>query len=271
MNKTASRGWLLLVCSSLAVFSTSAARAQGKGKPPAPAAPAAPTSAPDADADPKKAEARSHFETGLKLFNDQSYDAALAEFKQSLASFPTRSALQNAAVTLKKLKRFDESADAFDRLLVDYPNLTPEERTFVETEKKELVAYVATLDIRVVEPDATVLVDGTERGKTPLGKPVRVSAGSRFVRVIKEGYVPFEQRVDVAGRTNVVVNAKLGALLRGGRLRVTEDAGTAVDVLVDGVVVGKSPGKAPSPSANTWSRCAARAIWARPPPPSRSS
>ena len=69
-----------------------------------------------------------------------------------------------------------------------------------------------------------------ERGKTPLAKPVRVSAGSRFVRVIKEGYVPFEQRIDIAGRTNVVVNAKLGALLRGGRLRVTgehEDAGQA--------------------------------------------
>lgn len=230
----------LAMCTTLAA----PARSQGKGKKPtAPVADGpAPAAAPaEPDTNPKKAEARAHFETGLKLFNDQALDAALAEFKQSLTLFPTRAALQNTGVTLKKLKRFDEAADAFDKLLTDYPTLSPEDRRFVESEKKELVGLVGTLDIRVVETEATVLVDGVERGKTPMSKPIRVSAGSRFVRVIKEGYVPFEQRVDIAGKTSVVVNAKLGALLRGGRLRITEDAGTAVDVLVDNVVVGKTP------------------------------
>lgn len=228
---------ILLACT----FSTTAS-AQGKGKPP-PAPPAATEPAPAAggDVDSKKAEATAHFERALRLFNDGTYDAALVEFRQTLALFPNRNALQNTAVTLKKLKRFDEAADAFDKLLVDYPNLPPEDRKFVEAEKKELVNLIAYLDIRVVEPDATVLVDGLERGKTPLAKPVRVSAGSRFVRVIKEGYVPFEQKVDIPGKATMVVNAKLGALLRGGRLRVTEDGGTAVDVLVDNVVVSKTP------------------------------
>lgn len=216
------------------------ALAQGKAKLPAPAAPAAPAPA-DPAADPAKEEAQTHFTRALSLFNDGAFDAALVEFRQTLALYPNRAALQNTAVTLKRLKRYDEAADAFDKLLVEYPNIAPEDRKFVENEKKELVNLIGTLDIRVIEVDATVMVDGTERGKTPLSKPIRVSAGSRFVRVIKEGYVPFEQRVDIAGKTSVVVNARLGALLRGGRLRIVEDAGTAVDVLVDNVVVGKTP------------------------------
>lgn len=221
---------------------SSTAQAQGKGKTPPAAAPAAPTAAdPAAPDDPKKAEAKAHFDRALRLFNDGAFDAALVEFRQTLALFPNRNALQNTAVTLKKLKRYDEAADAFDKLLADYPNLPAEDRKFVETEKKELINLIAYLDIRVVETEATVLVDGTERGKTPLTKPVRVSAGSRFVRVIKEGYVPFEKSVDVAGKSTTVIDAKLGALLRGGRLRVTEDGGTSVDVLVDNVVVGQSP------------------------------
>ena len=226
-------GWVM--GASIALASTGLAQAQPKDAPKD-----APKEAPVDDA--KKAEAKAHFETGLKQYNAQAYDSALAEFKQSLALFPTRAALKNAGLTLRMLKRFDEAADTFDKLLTDYPDLSPEDRTVVENEKKELVALVGTLDVRVVEPDATVLVDGVERGKTPLAKPIRVSAGSRFVRVIKEGYVPFESRVDVAGRTNVVVNAKLGALTQGGRLRVTaEDTGTPVEVLVDNVVVGKAP------------------------------
>ncbi len=238
-HPTVWRGRLLSGLAGLLLVSAYAPSALAQVGPRDKAKPADPAAA--AAVDPKKEEAQVHFTRGLALFNDGAYDAALTEFQRTLALFPNRAALQNTAVTLKKLKRYDEAAEAFDKELTEYPNLSPEDRRFVENEKKELYNLVGTLEIRVVEADATVLVDGVERGKTPLAKPVRVSAGSRFVRVIKEGYVPFEQRIDIAGRTNVVVNAKLGALLRGGRLRVTEDGGSAVEVLVDNVVVGTAP------------------------------
>jgi hypothetical protein len=45
----------------------------------------------------------------------------------------------------------------------------------------------------------------------------------------------------VAGRQSVIVDAKLGALTQGGRLRIAEQTGRVLDVVVDGAVVGKAP------------------------------
>jgi hypothetical protein len=61
------------------------------------------------------------------------------------------------------------------------------------------------------------------------------------LRVYKDGFAPVEKRVAVAGKETVAVEAKLEPLSQSGRLSVTEDGGKAADVLVDNVVVGKTP------------------------------
>src|SRR5262249_42527609 len=97
------------------------------------------------------------------------------------------------------------------------------------------------VEIREADPGASVLVDGRPRGTTPLAAPLRVSAGTRVVRVVKEGYLPIEERVDVAAKQTAIVRAKLLALVASGRLRVTEASQRSLDVLVDGAIVGKTP------------------------------
>src|SRR5262249_57695196 len=67
------------------------------------------------------------------------------------------------------------------------------------------------------------------------------SAGTHLVRIFKEGFEPFETRVDVAGGQTAKVTAKLRVLKDSGRLKVTERGGRAIDVVVDNVVVGKTP------------------------------
>jgi hypothetical protein len=94
--------------------------------------------------------------------------------------------------------------------------------------------------VRSGEQGAQVLIDERARGATPLA-PVRVSAGSHLVRVYKQGFVPFEMRVEVAGEQKKVVESRLVPLTQSGELNVVEANGKPADVLVDGVVVGKAP------------------------------
>jgi hypothetical protein len=209
---------------------------------PAPATPTPPQSpAPAPPPTDKKEEARNHFELGLSHFDREEWSAALAEFLQSRALYPTRNATKNAALCLRKEGRFDEALDMWEALLRDFASsLTPTDRALAEKEVAELRASIGAVDVRDAEPGATIVVDGRERGAFPT-PPIRVAAGSHVVRVSKEGFLPYEGRVEVAGRQTAVVAAKLGALTQSGRLRVVEQTGRKLDVVVDGAVVGQTP------------------------------
>lgn len=158
-----------------------------------------------------KESARLHFERGNRLIADEAYDAALAEFQRSRALFPTRGNTQNTAVALAKLGRYVEALEMYRTLVRDF-QLEPAERESVEREVEFLSGLVGTITVRA-EPGATVIVDGTERGTTPLG-PLPVSAGSRSVRVVKPGRIPFERRIDVVGGQSVEIEAPLAELVQ---------------------------------------------------------
>jgi hypothetical protein len=217
------------------LLAASVARAQqGPGAP----AKAPPGAVPD---DAKKEQAKQRFDKAITLFEQSAWDAALAEFLKSRELFPTRAATKNAAVCLRKLNRFDESLELFEAALREFPNMPADDRTFIETQVKELTGLVGTIEVRGAEPGATVAVDGRPRGTIPLSAPLRVAAGTRMVRVFKDQYSPFEVRVDVAGGAVTVIEAKLSTLTESGRVRVTESTGKVLDVVVDGVVVAKTP------------------------------
>ena len=203
-----------------------------------------PTEAPAEAAKPAdlKAEAREHFFRAVELFDNGSWAAALAEFLQSRALYPTRQATKNAAVCLKKLSRFDESLDMFEALLREFADDLPAaDRAEAGREVTALRGLVGTIDVAQGELGAAIIVDGRSRGDFPLVAPLRVAAGTHTVRVFKEGFEPFETRVDVAGGQIVQVGAKLRALSASGRLRVTERSGKKMDVVVDDAVVGQTP------------------------------
>jgi len=176
----------------------------------------------------------------MTLFDKKVWDAALAEFLESRAAYPTRSNTQNAAICLRNLNRFDEALDMFETLIKDFPTLPASDRQAVDKEVKELEALIGMIDVRAREDGAQITIDGRERGHTP-APPIRVAAGSHVVRVFKEGFAPVEKRVDVASRQNVVFEARFDTLTQSGRLSVVEDGSKAAEVLVDNIVVGKAP------------------------------
>lgn len=191
-------------------------------------------------ADDAKSEARARFDRGLAFYKDKKLEAALAEFLLSRKLYPTRAASFNAAKVYRELGRHDEALELLEAIGREFPDLPPEDRAEIAREVRDVGASIGWLEVRVSEPDATIIVDGRERTPSS-GRGVSVSAGTHVVRVHKDGFIPFEARIDVAAQATVPVEAKLGALTRGGRLAVTEDRGEAITVLVDGIAVGKTP------------------------------
>jgi len=222
------RTWFGLLVCSLILTLGAAVRAQQ----PAPAA---------ASEEQRLADAKTHFERGVEHSQRSEWDAALAEFLRSREIFPTTKATYNAAVVLRKVNRFDEALDMYEALLRDFPNLAQQEKQIAMQELAQLRAAIGIIELTGVIPGAKISIDGRDRGTYPPGLPLRVGAGSHTVRISADGYLPFEARVDVAGTQKVPISVQLVALASGGRVRVTEQTGKVLDVVVDNTAIGKTP------------------------------
>jgi hypothetical protein len=191
--------------------------------------------------DAKYAEAKEHFSRGVEHTDRGEWDAALVEFLKSREILPTAKNTYNAAVCLRRVNRFDEALDMYEALLRDFPNLPANERRLGEQELAQLKRSVGTIELKGGAEGANVVIDGRERGVLPLSAPVRVGTGTHTVRVTRDGFLPFEARVEVAGLQTATVQIQLAALTAGGRLHVAQQTGKALDVVVDNSVVGKTP------------------------------
>lgn len=230
-----------LAAPALSVALIASLVSQGAAQPPPPPAPpAAPPGAAVAD-ESKKAEARAHFEKGLSLLQQDALAAALAEFLISRELYPTRTGTFNAGVALRKLNRYDEALDMFETLLREFTTMSPEDRTEAQKQVAELRELVGTIEIKGAEPGSAIVISGQSRGEYPPLNPLRVSAGSHVVRLVKEGFEPFETHTDVAGGRAATVTAKLKPLAASGRLKITERTGKVLEVFVDTAPVGHTP------------------------------
>ena len=212
---------------------------------PEPVAPPATTVSPAAPSDSeneRKEQARERFNRGIGLYDKQAWAAALAEFIEARKIYPTWSATAWAAQCLKNLARFDEALDMYAVLVNDYGDkLPPEAKKRALEEFESMRKLVGNIEIEGAIPGAAIYVDRQARGEYPLLSPLRVAAGSHLVKVFVEGYEPFETQIDVAGSTAKRVVAHLRKLDSTGILRVVEQQEQKLDVVVDGIVVGKTP------------------------------
>ncbi len=192
--------------------------------------------------DQHRAEAKERFLRGLDLASQDAWDAALVEFMASRELFPTRAALSNIPLSLKHLHRYAEAIEAYNELLQKFgPALAGDERKKVDEALGELRSFVGEIDVESDPRAAVVIIDGQQRGSTPLPTPIVVNAGTHSVRVSAEGFESYETQVPVAGKQRKTVQAKLHRLAKSGTLAVNEAGGQVLDVVIDGAVVGKTP------------------------------
>ncbi len=190
----------------------------------------------------KERQATEHFMRGVKLTQEKAWDAALAEFEESIRLLPKKSAVRNAAICLRELGRYDEALVMWERLVREFgASLKPEDKAQADTAITELKTLTGYLEITSNVEGATVVVNGKERGKTPLKDKILVPIGTSIVKVSKEGYATFEGRPQLVGGRTIQVQGQLDPLARAGRITVVEEKGKAADVEIDGAVVGKTP------------------------------
>jgi hypothetical protein len=190
-----------------------------------------------------KSDARSHFQRGLELSDDQAWDAAYAEYVTSIGIYPTKAATKNAALCLRMMHRYAEALDMLERFL-RFPNLVDADHTFADREARDLERFVGLVAIRS-DDGALVSLDGGDRGRTPLAAPLRVTAGSHVARVFKPGFTPVERQFVLAGGQKLSIDVKLQPVAQAGSLRVVDQTGSHAQVLVDGAAVGTAPWQGP--------------------------
>lgn len=191
--------------------------------------------------DPRRAEAKAHFLRGVEHSGRSEWDAAVAEFLRSREVLPTSTNTYNAAVALRKAKRFDEALEMYEALLREFPEIPASEKQLAERELEQLRTSIGTIELAGGVARAKIVIDGRERGVYPPAAPLRVGAGQHTVRVSADGYLPFEARIEVVGGQTAKVAVVLPALTAAGRLSVAEQTGKALRVVVDNATVGTTP------------------------------
>lgn len=192
--------------------------------------------------DTKLKQARELFIQGNTLLEAKDYERALVYFRKSRALVPSISNTSNAAFCLMELKRSAEALELFEELLTKFgEELTAEEKRSIGQTARDLRKQVGSLDVSA-NVEGKLIVNGRQRGTLPLSAPLRLLPGRHVVRVLRDGYEPAEQTVDIeAGRLSSV-DLKLEALTAFGRVKVVEASGKeGLEVVIDGAPVGLTP------------------------------
>jgi hypothetical protein len=170
------------------------------------------------------------------------WSSALTAYSEALAIKPSLTAQAGVANAQYQLQHVVEAYEAYDELLKMYgAKLSRAQQAEAEARLKEASAKTGSLSIRVDEAGASVLIDDVSVGTTPLPMFKRVHTGTRRVRIVKEGFVPFEEARLVGANAIVAVEARLVREAIRGRLAVREASGKRVVVVVDGAEVGSAP------------------------------
>lgn len=142
------------------------------------------------------------------------------------------------AKALEAAGRFGEAWEVVSAALESSPGA---DRTALEDARARLAEKSGFLSLRIEPEGAEVFVDGASLGLAPVAALRRVNVGSHELRVVKAGHETFLRSVSVGPDGKAVVSAALVRESAVGTLRVREEAGQPLHVLLDGVDVGAAP------------------------------
>lgn len=210
-------------------------------------APAAPTTPPAPLSDTLTGEAKDAYEAGKLLYGDGDYAGAELKFQRAYELSHDPRLLWNMLVAEKNLRRYAHVEELIHRYLeAGSAALTESDRADAQALLEAIGPFIASVTVNVNQPDARVLVDDVEAGRTPLAKPLRVDMGLRKLRVAKAGFKDFTLTQTFSGGTATAVDATLVPDLHEGRLRVSAGAGDAIRVDQRLLGFGEWEGKLPS-------------------------
>ena len=189
--------------------------------------------------------ARDNYMSGLEKIEKNDYNGAVRDFEASAEEYPNYNCIYNLAVCYYKLERHYDSLKAFERLQREFPEkITEEDRQRIGAKMAQLEHLVPKLNIQASPLGAHIVVDGTERGTSPLSSPVIVSAGRHRIEILNIGYEKEVRELTVAPRDNIDIVIELARTKSSLTIAVNEQGAL---VQIDGVVVGTTPLGQPLP------------------------
>ena len=75
--------------------------------------------------------------------------------------------------------------------------------------RMELVPQYGTVSFNVLQDGVRVIIDGVERGVTPLVEPIRLEVGSYSAELVADGYHPWRRNIDILRDLDDVIDARL--------------------------------------------------------------
>lgn len=202
---------------ALALSAPALASAQPKTEPPA---------------DEATLEARRHFQNGIKLYNDQNFQGALAEFDAAYRLKPGPGSLKNIALCQKGLFRYTDAVDTLQKLLQRHGSeLSADEHRAVTDAIDELGTLIGSIVIKVSPASAKVTLDGRTLAATELGQSLRLNTGEHVIVAEAAGYGRQARTIRVAGgQKDVPVELDLKAVSGFARIRSKDPkAAIAID------------------------------------------
>jgi hypothetical protein len=189
------------------------------------------------------AEAKKLFDAGLKLMKEQLYQEALVSFLEAYKLAPRESLQNNIALCYRNLKDLASAYTSYEELLARFGDkMKPASKADAQRALEELSLLTGTIAIKVMEPDAKVLIDGREIGKTPIPKPVRVNIGPHPIAIAKAGFETLTTEVTIKGRDEASVDGPLEKEVLTGHVAITViPADPTARVIIDGKEIALAP------------------------------
>ena len=178
------------------------------------------------------------YDSARLLVTNHDYAGALTKFDQAYRLSKDPRLLYDMAVCEKSLRHYARMQALLQQYVHDGGGvISAESRAAVDDALSAIKSLVATIDVKVSETGATVVLDGETAGTTPLASPLTVDLGKHLVIVRKAGFAPVEQTVETPGGAPTAVVVTLAPQGHVGHIIVT--ASDSATILVDAAVAGK--------------------------------
>lgn len=161
----------------------------------------------DVSAAGSRDEATVHFQQGIEYYKQHNFEAASIEFGRAYELKPSYKILYNIAQAENMLEHYAAALTAYRTYMEQGGDEIPtDRRTTVTDEINRLLTRVGYVEVIGAADGAAILIDGEEKGTTPLTTPITVDIGKREVEITADTTRLFRRIYPIAGGQRVVVN-----------------------------------------------------------------
>jgi tetratricopeptide (TPR) repeat protein len=140
--------------------------------------------------------ARGKIEEAFSRFED-----ALKEYQAAYAAYSDPQIYYAIAQAEQRLGRFLDALQHYQGLVADPKDLSPELRSQVDIHLEEVKKNLAALVLDVDPDGAAILIDGEEKGESPMSQPLFLEPGQHSYEVTRRGWESDQGVMDlIAGK-----------------------------------------------------------------------